>query len=102
MINVRLRSDSAYRADLRAIDLITSHQLAIWVLLVILVLVEGAIYYFNIPSWIGIAFGLGWLGLVVHLNLMPIYSELLELNDQVAGRKEDLRQLIRPSSNSST
>lgn len=92
--DIENRSLSALEADKQAGYLMAQRERVSWVYLAILIIVEGIIYYYEKPSWIGIVFSIGWLGMFLHNELKLVYHELIELNDQLTGRKDEFKRNI--------
>ena len=88
------RSASAIKTDRQAEMLMEKREHVLWFYLVILILVEGTIYFYDIASWIGIVFAIAWIGMFLGNELKLIYHELIELNDQLSGRKDEFKRNI--------
>jgi len=83
------RSRSALSTDASAEELMRQRGEVIGIFVVVLMIAEIILYYFDQPGWIGIVVAIGWLGMLLGNELSLIYHELLELNDQIAGRKDE-------------
>ncbi len=88
------RSESALEADALAEKLIEQREHALWFYLAALLIVEGLIYYFDKPGWVGIVCAIAWLATYLGNELKIIYNELLEINDQIAGRKNEFSKIL--------
>jgi hypothetical protein len=89
------RSAKAYAAD-EAQQKLVSQRFMVWHLMLGgLIVGEALLWYFDAPAWILLVVPMGWLGLVVQNNALVILHELWELNDQLAGRKDEFRSLLR-------
>src|SRR3546814_1421735 len=71
-----------------------------WGLLAVLAVGVGIAVWQDIATVYIIAGIAAWTVLSLHLSFTAILHELYELNDQIAGRKDEFRQLVqdRPSS----
>lgn len=90
----RARSEKARASDKLAEQLVSQRQrvfaLTFWLLLI----AEAAFWYFDLALWVRIVLPLIWLGFLLHNNALLILHELWEINDQLSGRKDDLRRLV--------
>jgi len=89
------RSASAREADrIQERVVFGGRVLVVWCLAVILAVGVGISTWQEVPM-IYIVTGIaGWVVVSLHLSLTAILHELYELNDQVAGRKDEFRELI--------
>ena len=89
------RSRSALSADASTYELMRQRGEVIGIFIVVLMIAETILYYFDQPGWIGIVFAIAWLGILLANELKLIYHELIELNDQLAGRKDEFRKILK-------
>ena len=89
------RSKSALSADASVEELMWQREYFVQIFVVVLVIAEIILYYFNQPGWIGIVVAIAWLGILLANELKLVYHELIELNDQIAGRKDEFRRILK-------
>jgi len=89
------RSRSAFSADASAEELMRQREEVIGIFFAVLIIAEFILYYFDQPGWIGIVVAIAWLGILLANELKLIYHELIELNDQIAGRKDEFRRILK-------
>ncbi|MDZ7736633.1 MAG: hypothetical protein U5P41_11425 [Gammaproteobacteria bacterium] len=89
------RSPSSTEADGQAEKLMEQREHVLWFFVAILIVAEIVVYYFKQPGWIGIVVAIGWLGILLANELKLIYHELIELNDQISGRKEEFKKIVK-------
>ncbi len=63
----------------------------------ILAIAEIALWYFEASSWAMVTAAIIWLGFLFHNTMTIVLHELAELNDQLAGRKDEFRTLLTRS-----
>jgi hypothetical protein len=88
------RSRLARESDKAQEKNVAQRQWVFGVTLWTIVLLEAALWYWQIETWILVVIPLLWLGLLIHSNSLLILHELWEINDQLAGRKDEFRNLI--------
>ena len=88
------RSSSALESDALTEKLMEKREHVLWFFLAIIAAVEYCIYFFEVPSWVGVVFAIGWLGWLLANELKLILHELIELNDQIAGRKNEFKKVM--------
>jgi hypothetical protein len=83
--------------------LVAQRQRLFGILFWALIGTEAILWYFDRPEWILIAVPIAWLGVLIHNNALLILHELWEINDQLAGRKDEFSKIVsartRPPSN---
>jgi len=89
------RSSSALETDTQSEKMMVQRDRVLWLFLVILVIVEYVICFFELPSWVGVVAAIGWLGWFLSNELKMILHELIELNDQIAGRKGEFKDIVK-------
>ena len=89
------RSEKSRAADQYQEQLVNQRQRLFAILFFAVVLIEIALWYWNIDVWVRLVVPILWVGLLVHNNALLILHELWELNDQLAGRKDEFRNLLR-------
>ena len=88
------RSRAAIAVDEAAERLVRQRRTWMYVLLGALVVIESMLSWYAPPSWVYVVVGIAWLGIVVQDSLVHLQHELIEVNDQLAGRKDELRSLL--------
>jgi len=89
------RSSSALESDTQSEKLMAQREYVLWFYMAVLGGVEAAVYFYGIPSWVGVVFAIGWLGWFLANELKLILHELVELNDQITGRKDEFRKIMK-------
>lgn len=93
------RSASAREADrLQEHIVFGGRAWQFWGLVVILALGVGVSVWQDVATTYINAGIAAWIVFSLHLSFTAILHELYELNDQIAGRKDEFRRLIRPMS----
>ena len=92
------RSDSAVSSDKLQEQLAAQRQRVFGVTFWLVIAAEVAMWYYEIPVWVLIVLPVMWVGFVIHNNALLILHELWEVNDQLAGRKDEFRKLIEGKS----
>jgi hypothetical protein len=82
------RSAQAEASDAYQQQLIAQRQRTFGLLFFALVIVEAAVWYYH-------AVPVAWLGILIHNNALLILHELWEINDQLAGRKDEFSRIVR-------
>ena len=88
------RSEKARSSDKLVEQLVRQRQRVFGLTFWLLVLAESAFWYFNAGLWIRIVLPVVWLGFLLHNNSLLLLHELWEINDQLSGRKDELRRLV--------
>ena len=88
------RSASARESDRFQEKLSSQRQQAFGVTLATVILIEIGLWYWDIEVWVRIVVPMLWLGLLIHNNAVLILHELWEINDQLAGRKDEFRGIF--------
>ena len=88
------RSRLARESDRAQEKNVAQRQWVFGVTLWVIVLAEAVLWYWQIETWVLIVIPLLWVGLLIHNNSLLILHELWEINDQLAGRKDEFRNLI--------
>ena len=97
MARIFSRSEGAFAADRAADKLMNQRTRVIQFLNVFLVLFGLLVFYLEWPLWLVVLIGLGWVGNIIHNNDTLLLHELVEINDQLTGRKDELRAFITQS-----
>jgi hypothetical protein len=61
-----------------------------------------ALVMFELPALFGIAFVGWWVVWTLQRDAADVYHELYEINEQLSGRKGDLRELLRSAAEERT
>jgi hypothetical protein len=89
------RSAQAEASDAYQQQLIAQRQRTFGLLFFALVIVEAAVWYYHADTWLLLAVPVAWLGILIHNNALLILHELWEINDQLAGRKDEFSRIVR-------
>ena len=60
-----------------------------------LIIAEAALWYYQADVWLLLAVPTAWVGILIHNNALLILHELWEMNDQLAGRKDEFSRIVR-------
>ena len=88
------RSKKAFASDKLQEQLANQRQTVFRITFWLVVLIEIGLWYFQIDLWIRLVVPMLWIGLLIHNNALLILHELWEINDQLAGRKDEFRNVI--------
>jgi hypothetical protein len=88
------RSERARASDGHQAQLAVQRQRVFAILLWSLIAVEWILWYYDSPEWLLFVVPIGWLGILLHNNALLILHELWELNDQLAGRKDEFTNIV--------
>ncbi|MQV46519.1 hypothetical protein [Sinorhizobium medicae] len=88
------RSKKAVEADQLQEQLLKQRRWVFQVTATVTVLIEIGLWYWGADTWVQIVVPIFWIGLLLHNATLCILHELWELNDQLAGRKAELRALV--------
>lgn len=88
------RSERATEADVLAEKLVTQRQRVFAGTLWFVITFEVVFWYFDVGLWLRLLVPVLWIGFLIHNNALLVLHELWEINDQLAGRKDELRRLF--------
>ncbi|MDA0692632.1 MAG: hypothetical protein O3C58_12300 [Nitrospinae bacterium] len=88
------RSKKAVESDKLQEQLVNQRQTVFRSTFWLVVLIEIGLWYFQIDLWIRLVVPMVWIGFLIHNNALLILHELWEINDQLAGRKDEFRNVI--------
>jgi hypothetical protein len=91
------RSERTLSSDRLQEQLAFQRQTVFGFSFLLVVVAEAAMWFFGIPVWIRIVTPIMWLGFLIHNNALLILHELWEVNDQISGRKDEFRNVLRKS-----
>ena len=89
------RTPDALNADRAAETHLGQRQRRWWLETAILVGGVAVCWSIEAPQTIAIAFIVWWVVFSLKLDLAAIMNEMFEINDQLAGRKDELKALLR-------
>lgn len=89
------RSEKARATDELQKKLATQQQRLFSMTFWLVVVLEAGLWYWEIDVWIRLIAPLLWIGFLIHSYALLILHELWEINDQLAGRKDELRNLLK-------
>jgi hypothetical protein len=89
------RSAQANASDAYQEQLIVQRQRTFGLLFLALIIVEAALWYSQSDTWLLLVVPVAWLGILIHNNALLILHELWEMNDQLAGRKDEFSRIVR-------
>lgn len=88
------RSKKARASDEYQEKLVAQRQRLFAITFWIVVIMEAGLWYWGAPSWLTVVIPLFWIGFLIHNSALLVLHELWEINDQLAGRKDDFRILL--------
>jgi len=88
------RSIRALSSDRLIEQLVSQRQRVFGITFWFVVAAEVAMWYFDWPMWVLIVVPIMWIGFLIHDNALLLLHELWEVNDQLAGRKDELKNLL--------
>ncbi len=88
------RSNRALASDKLMEQLVSQRQRVFGITFWFVVAAEVAMWYFDWPMWVLIVVPIMWVGFLIHDNALLLLHELWEINDQLAGRKDEFKNLL--------
>jgi hypothetical protein len=89
------RTEKARASDEFQMQLANQRQRVFGISFCAVVLIEIGLWYWGIDVWVRLVVPILWVGFLVHNNALLVLHELWEINDQLAGRKDDFRGLLK-------
>ena len=88
------RTEKALATDRLQEQLVAQRQRVFAVTFWLVVLAETGLWYFGVDAWMKLVLPLLWIGFLIHNNALLVLHELWEVNDQLSGRKDELKSVI--------
>ena len=89
------RTNQAIESDKLQNLLATQRERLFNITFIAVIVAEAAMWYFGLEVWVRIIVPIMWIGFLIHNNSLLLLHELWELNDQLSGRKDELRKLLQ-------
>ena len=96
------RSERAQAADTIQEFLVTQPGRHFGISLFVAVVAEIGLWHYDVAIWIHVIVPLLWIGYLIHYYALGILHELWEINDQLAGRKDEFRGVVSNRSDDRT
>ena len=74
--------------------LVTEQQRSFAISFFFVLLLEIGFMYWGVAIWLRLIVPLLWIGYLIHRASIQIIHELYEINDQLAGRKDELKSML--------
>ena len=88
------KSERAEAADTIQVAYVRQRKIQFGVLFFTIVAVEASLWHYDVEAWIQVVAAVLWIGYLIYIYGILILHELWEMNDQLAGRKDEFRHLV--------